>query len=207
MLLISTGDDLPGESRTGDGYRYRLVAGGGPTLDEAWLSPPRVGDHALEAALGDLASASGVRPGSVLAPFAIRWIVVRGDNPFAVAFTDQVDLTPIPAGPELTVFENEAVIPRVSVSDGSDWTWSYAAASGPAAPGARVRIADNADPRWRPDWQADEWANSTSAAAGVAEVATDPVARGAAWGALALLVLGLVGLAVPGGGSPEGEDR
>lgn len=202
VLLISTAGDLPGETRIGSGYDYRLLSGGGPTLDEAWLSPPRVGDRRLAAVLDQLATAEGVRPGSALAPFAVRWIVVSGDSPFTAAFTEQVDLASIPVGPDLAVFENQAVIPRVSVSAGPPWKWSYASASGPPSAQRRVRIADNADPRWGPDWRADDWANSVSAATGIATVEPDPVGRWSAWGAAVLLTVGLVGLVLPGRAKP-----
>lgn len=196
ILLLGDRGTMPGAVREGDGFVYRLVAGGGPTLDEAWLPTERVGDRALDATLARLALAEGVRPGAALAPFAIRWIVVAGDTPFTDAFTNQVDLAPVPLGPDLAVYRNEAAEPRATASDGSAWTWAYASASGPASDGARIRIADNADGRWRPDWVRDDWANSVSGRTGEAWVATDPLARTAAWAALGLAVFAVAGTAI-----------
>ena len=197
VLLVASGEVLPGAVREGDGFVYRLVDGEGPRLDEAWLPTERAGDRALDETLAEVVLAEGVRPGAALAPFAIRWIVVLGDTPFTEALANQVDLAPIPLGPGIAVYRNEAAMPRAAASDGSAWTWTYAAASGPASEGARVRIADNADRRWRPDWVRDGWANSVSARTGEVWFATDPAARAAGWAAVGLALAALAGVAVP----------
>ena len=69
---------ISGEVRSGPGFWYRLIDASGMTHDEAWLPEPREGDEALESALTAIAAGGELRPGEMLAPFAIDWLVIEG---------------------------------------------------------------------------------------------------------------------------------
>lgn len=188
VLLVGEPGALPGDERLGSGFAYRLVSGDGVTLDQAWLAPPRGGDRALAAALQDVGAGADLRPGEVLAPFAVRWVVV-GDS---VAFPERLvalDLVPKPLAPDVTVLENLAVTPRAVTDSGAVWEVSAGVAEGPADTG-RARIADNAAPGWGPDPGEDGWAITVSASDGRAEYGKDSLG----------LALGIVAAAVMGGG-------
>jgi hypothetical protein len=109
ILLVGPTQSLPGSSRSFEGVGYRLANATGITFDQAVLPPPIAEDIALEAALAEVASARSVRPGRLLAPFAIRWLVLLpGQTPFDEALSRQVDLVPLPVDPDLLVYENLA---------------------------------------------------------------------------------------------------
>jgi hypothetical protein len=170
-LLVGLPDSLPGDSRIGNGYAYRLVSGDSVTLAEARLAPPRTGDRALSDALSVIDRGDVLEPGMLLAPFAVQWVMVIDEVEFADVLSAQVDLTEVPLSEGVRVFRNEAFIPRISASPG-DWDAGYFGGSGPAGPGT-VRIADNASVRFGPGWSQDEWANRVSAAEGT--VTYEPV--------------------------------
>jgi hypothetical protein len=189
VLILAPEGELPGTWRQFGGGSYRLLAAGGPTFDQAWLPAVQLGDDALARALSEMSGASSVRPGAVLAPFAIKWVVVLpGENVFEEAFARQVDLAPRPVDPEFLVFENLAALPRGLGDDGSIWVWDGNGFAGRPGSG-RVHLAESASPSWGPDWAQEDWAGSVSAAAGIARYRPDPLWRGAAIGSLVLLVL------------------
>ena len=169
LLLIGPSDVMPGEfRRLEDGTAYRLV-GGLPTFPQAWLADERAGDAALAATLDSLAQGSELRSGEALAAFGVQWIVFTGDTPLTGVMTSQLDLRPLP---QLVyqVFESEVEAYRAVTSDGQAWTWDAPDYTGSATEGS-VRIAENADPRWEPEWQQTDWANELSTDAGLARFA------------------------------------
>jgi hypothetical protein len=189
VLVLGPEGDLPGTWRRFGGGSYRLLTAGGPTFDQAWLPTRQPGDDALAQVISEISHATTVRPGALLAPFAIKWVVVlAGENVFDEAFARQVDLALRPVDPEFRVFENLAAMPRGVGDDGSVWVWDGKGFAGRPGSG-RVRLAESASPGWEPNWRQEDWAGSVSAAAGVARYHPDPVLRGAAIGSLVLLVL------------------
>ncbi|HUG32456.1 MAG TPA: glycosyltransferase [Acidimicrobiia bacterium] len=149
--------EIPGESRPGPGFWYRVLDGQGTTHDEVWLPPGRDGDARLAAALGDIASGGELRPGEALAPFAIEWVVLEG--PIFVlddALTAQLDLVPTPLDPGSRVYENREAVP---LAGGDSIAWSR---SGTGFAGARtssdMRIAANYADGWQRGGTRDRWA-------------------------------------------------
>jgi GT2 family glycosyltransferase len=161
-LLIGPADTLPGEPRRlADGTAYRLVGGSVPYLDEAWPADPRLGDEALAELLEALAAGDELRPGEMLSPFAIRWVVFTGPSMLEPALTTQLDLQPLP-DLGYGVYENDELSPRAITESGRPWTYEYpvyVAPGGAAANEVAVRIAENADVRWGDDWEQVDWAN------------------------------------------------
>lgn len=195
VLLVGAPDDLPGEYREGQGYAYRLITGARPTLDQAWLAAPRIGDRALDAALLQLNRGVDARPGELLGDFAIRWLVVSSETPLSAVLTAQVDLAERQRMEGWTVYENLAYRPRIDGPD-AGWVSARASATGPVSDG-RVRLADNADPGWTPDWSQDDWANELSAQTGSITYAADGLRSSLAVGSLVVLIVA-GGLAVWG---------
>ena len=188
ILVVGDPADLPGDYRVGDGFAYRLINGGIPTLDQAHLPDPRVGDEALKSAIDEVMLGANPRPGTLLAPFAIRWVVILGDSPFANVMDAQVDLKPVPVTRNVAVFENLSVEARAVSNVGTVWTSGLVHATGPASTG-RLTIADNADPRWGPDWAQAGWSNEVSTAMGVTTYESDPLRLALAEVAAAFLAL------------------
>jgi hypothetical protein len=191
ILLVGEPADLPGTWRSGPGFAYRTVTGSTLTLDQAWMPPRRGGDDALRAALEEVMLGSGVRPGGLLGPFALRWVVVTGESPFEEAVTAQLDLRPQPLASGVGVYENLAFLPRAITDAGVAWEVGGGVATGPPAEG-RVRIADNLGPGWGPEAEADAWAISAAASAGRAAHDADPTGRMLGIAAAAVFVLGAV---------------
>lgn len=196
VLLVGLPESLPGEYRMASSYAYRLIWGSVPTLDQAGLAEAGPGDEALARALERIERADVARPGELLAPFAIRWIVVMDEVPLADALRSQVDLVKVPLEPEVEVYQNTAARPRAEADSGAVWVSSRTSAEGPAFTGS-VRFADNADPGWQPAWTRDGWANRLSGTEGLITYRPDPVGRSLAWLAAATVVLG-AGLAIWG---------
>jgi hypothetical protein len=189
-LLVGSPDSLPGDSRLGNGYAYRLVTGETLSSAEARLAPPRIGDRALDGALEVIDRADVLEPGRLLAPFAIQWVMVVDDVEFADLLVAQIDLTEVPLSPGVRVFRNESFVPRVS-GPSETWDASFAGGTGPAGSGT-VRLADNASIRFGPDWSQDDWANRVSAAEGQITYEPVPLRRSLAIAAGAVLVVALV---------------
>lgn len=192
VLLIGPGTSMPGEfRRMEDGTAYRLV-GGLPTFPEAWLSAERIGDRALGSSLQALADGSELRPGASLADFGVRWVVFTGETPLADMMTSQLDLRPLPQL-VFPVFESEVQASRAITDGGAPWMWEGPDYVGRPFEG-RVRLAENADPRWGPEpWEQLEWANEVGAETGVARFSGVPAFRfGAQFaGVLAVVLMGL----------------
>jgi hypothetical protein len=187
VLLIGAPEELPGDHRVGDGYSYRLLTGAEPTLDQGWLGTTRIGDRALDDALGVVNRGAGARPGELLAEFAVRWVVVSDAAPLLDVLQAQVDLAERPGLPGWSVYENLAARPRLEHPSGT-WTVDRTTAAGPASD-ARVRLADNADPGWTPEWTQSDWANEVSAEDGLLSYRPDPLRRWLAIASIAILVV------------------
>ncbi|MFQ5523152.1 MAG: hypothetical protein ACE5F5_06195 [Acidimicrobiia bacterium] len=197
ILVASTvRADIPGEARFGPGFYYRVVDGEEITLDEVWLPPPEAGDRALDAALTRIASGAELRPGELLAPFAIDWVVLSGPS-FRLddVFVAQLDLVDTPLYEELRVFENPSALPLAGTEGGLVWSRTGTGFSGDSGP-SRVRLAVSYDPGWSPDPQPAEWAVEVAATQGAATY-LGPVERvlwSAAAIAAAVAALTLIGL-------------
>ncbi len=189
VLIVARPEELPGGSRLAGDAAYRVVDGEQATLDQAYLPGPRIGDQALEEAIVSFAGASSIRPGADLARFGITWVLVLpGTTVLDDALTTQVDLAPRLVDPTSQVYENLAAVTRATADDGQPWSWDGRGYEGAQSP-ARVRLADNADPGWGPDWLPVDWANSVSASEGRATFAPNPAIRAAAWGSVAALLV------------------
>jgi len=186
LLVAPEQEDLPGTGLAGDGYWYRVVESPTPTLDQAWLSRPGLGDEALGATLQEFISDGELRPGEALAAFGIRWVVMVGSTPLDTAFDAQLDMKPL-AGLDYTVFESEVPSPVAVSTDGVPWSWNPPVFSGD--PAGRVILKINADPGWGPAWTQYEWANEIAGTDGVATFSADPLRRGFALAAGIYLIL------------------
>ena len=176
-LLIGTPESLPGDVRVGAGYAYRVVTAAEPTLAEARLPPMRIGDKALADVLAEIDLGDELRPGGLLAPFGIRWIVIMDQSSFADVLSAQLDLTEVPLTEGVRVFRNDEFEPRVVSTSGS-WDASFAGASGAPNASVQVRLADNASVRFGPDWSQDGWSNVVSGIDGEIRYDPDPLRRG-----------------------------
>lgn len=186
VLIVGTADQLPGDHRDGDGYSYRLITGADPTLDEAWLGATRIGDRALANTLAAVDAGADARPGELLAEYAIRWVVVADGTPMSDVLAAQVDLAERSRLEGWSVYENLAARPRLE-HPSSTWVMGRTVGAGPASD-ARIRLADNADPGWSPDWSQDDWANELSASAGEIVYQGDSLRRWLAIASLATVV-------------------
>jgi hypothetical protein len=195
VLLIGPAADLPGASRPLGPVAYRLIDGGGASLEQAYLPNFQAGDVALVQVIVDhLISGTDLRPGAALAEFGVGWVVVLPGADFDTQALDrQIDLALTPVDPELTVYENLAPSARALTDEGAVWDWDGRTYRG--EPAGRVRLADNPDARWGPDWAlAEGWANTVSGEEGEAVYTPDPLTRvaGLASGALLIVLVILV---------------
>lgn len=189
ILMVGPPETLPGDARRADGYGYRVVSAPLPSLPEAWLSAPRLGDLELDRTLQEFLSAGTLRPGAALAPFGIRWVVATGPNPIESAFAGQLDLRRLPLSPSYTVYSNEAAQPRAVAEDGTPWSWDAPDYRGPARAGSRVYLAENGDQRWGKGWSQAGWANEVDGDSGVVSFGGSARFRWLAWAAGIELVL------------------
>ncbi len=171
VLLIGELGSLPGDARTEANYEFRVATAPLPNLTEARLTPPGLGDQALEVVVEDIAAGRLLSPGKALAPFGIRWVVIEDGVLATGALTAQIDFNPVPVAEGITAFENLSAMPRAESTAGDEWELTAFSYRGPVG-GGRVRLAENAHPRWGPDWSQIDWANEVSASEGVA--AYDP---------------------------------
>lgn len=196
-LLIGPEGDLPGDARPlGAGTSYRLLSAPDPRLWEAWLSPSRVGDEALAAALSNVINGQTFRFGEDLAPFGVRWIVVLEGSNLDEVFESQLDLAPLGiAG--FAAYELENPVPRAVDATGRTWQWEGPDYTGPTGQ-QTVRIAENRDSRWGDQWEPDGWANVVTATEGRVSFGPVPMLRTAAivgLGWLGALILSSLGYA------------
>ncbi|MEE8405730.1 MAG: glycosyltransferase [Acidimicrobiia bacterium] len=169
ILVASTQrEDIPGEARPGPGFWYRLVDGQGMTSDEVWLPTPLPGDHELDTALERISSGGELRPGKLLAPFAIDWLILLGPT-FRLdeGFVAQLDLVPTPLEPDSRVFANPVSAPLADSGTESVWLRSGTGFVGEPGSG-RVSLAVNHDDGWSPEPGPHEWRATVSAVDGVA---------------------------------------
>lgn len=193
-ILIASGDrgEIPGEARPGPGFWYRTVDGTGMTLDEVWLPDGAGGDDALEAALERLSTGAELRPGSILAPFAIDWVVLVGPQ-FRLdeVLVAQLDMVPTPLDPDSRVFDNPLSEPLAAASDGQAWVRDGTGFAG--APGqGRVALAVNHDRGWSPAGEPMGWQSTVAAEDGAAVFAAGAADRWLALAGAILLALALV---------------
>ena len=190
ILLVGEHEaDLPGTSRSGDGYWFRVIGSPAPTLAQGRLTDPGLGDAALTTTMQDILSGE-LRPGEALAAYGVRWVVLIGTTPFDTAFDAQLDMKPLP-GLGFTVFESEVKSPVAESSNGLAWTWMPPRFEGD--PADRVLLKVNANSRWGPGWAQSEWANEVDGSQGVAEFTPDETLRLLAEvaGVYLLLLIGL----------------
>ena len=216
VLLIGPAADLPGASRSLGPVSYRLIDGSGATLEQAYLPILQAGDVELSRIIIDhLIRGVDLRPGAALARFGIGWVVVLPGADFdRQALDRQIDLSLTPVDPELIVYENLAGSARAVTDGGAIWLWDGQTYRGEPTDG-RVRLADNGDPRWEPDWaRAEGWASTVSGEDGEAVFTPDSLTRVAGLGAgallIALLLLILWGTRTPAKaklGRPRQEDQ
>lgn len=167
VLLASVDrSDLPGESRPGPGFWYRVVDAAPITHDQVWLSPSHQGDQEFEAVLHRISRGDELHPGAALAEFAIDWVVLEGEEfRLDTVLATQLDLARRMFDPETRVFEN--LVPRPLA--GSDTTmWQRSGAGFEGEPDTQIRIATIYDQGWRPAPVEDGWSVLVDATQGEA---------------------------------------
>ncbi len=192
VLVMSTDRGLiPGEARPGPGIWYRAVDGQGTTLDEVWLPEPQPGDVQLANAIDRIASGADLRPGELLAEFAIDWVVVEGtETPLDPILDSQVDLVPTPLVTDADVFENPRVDPLASVEEGVVWHREGTGFSGPASSGPAV-LRINYSHGWEPQPELEDWFTTVSGVGGRAVFSATGYLSYAPYAAAMLFVLAL----------------
>lgn len=195
LLVADNPQDLPGESRPGPGFWYRLIDSEGPTLDQAALGTASGGDAELRAVLGDIVSGGTLEPGRELAPFGIRWVVAVGEVALDLSgvLDAQVDLQPLPLANDMMVYDNTVTMSVAETDDGERWDRAGTGFGGTSS--SRVRLALPGDSRWGPDWQPDGWAGTVSGSTGKATFSGVPSTRATTLAGLLLLAGSLVALA------------
>jgi hypothetical protein len=133
VLYLGDPRVLPGAPHDlGDGIAYALTAPGVPHIGDRWTAPGTDADGELAAALTDVAGSATQRGGRLLAPYAVRYIVVphfdggqsTPDDPIEppVGLTDalgaQLDLRRLFTSPAFDVFENTAAFPGTASFSG-----------------------------------------------------------------------------------------
>ncbi len=116
-----------------DGVSWALVDDGDLDVRDRWVAPDTAAAALVNGALDEIASASTLRAGRLLAPLGIRYVVLpefdgivsTTEDPIAVAFglaeslDDQLDLASVTGGfPTLEIYENSAWLPTVSLLTG-----------------------------------------------------------------------------------------
>ncbi|MEN9507038.1 MAG: hypothetical protein RI958_2964 [Actinomycetota bacterium] len=111
------------------GVGVALTDGGDLDVADAWSAPPSEADDDVTAALDAIALGTTTRGGRLLAPFAVRYVVVpvvdgaasTNTDPLPLpaglidALGDQLDLAPVYSPPNFLVYENRAWVPIRSV--------------------------------------------------------------------------------------------
>lgn len=131
ILWIGAPDMVPGGGwEYSDGISVAITDDGAPTVRDRWVGAPSEVEAEVIAALGQMARGETVRGGRLLAPFAIRYVVVpvadgvRGtidtplDPPAGLTdvLDDQLDLSsPLTRPPHFLVYENVAAVPTRSM--------------------------------------------------------------------------------------------
>ncbi|HEX7097958.1 MAG TPA: glycosyltransferase [Acidimicrobiia bacterium] len=192
LLIAPDPYGLPGESRPGPGFWYRLIDSRGPTLDQAILPPPGEGDDALASTVELITSGATLRPGAELAEFGVRWLVGTDQTSELIGPTlqAQIDMNTFPFAERLVVFENTVVRPVAVTEGGVPWQAAGSGFRGDPTD-ERVLLAYNGDPGWGPDWQPDEWAGTVSGRDGEAVYRRVGVEAVLVWAGTVISVLGL----------------
>ena len=196
MLVISADRSLiPGEARLGPGFWYRTVDGGGMTLDEVWLPPPLEGDRALGDAIDRISSGAELRPGQLLAEFAIDWVVIEGPSlPLEEILERQLDLVPTPLASGSRVFENPK---SVALAGGGIGPWHRDGAGFVGVPGpGQIRLAVNYDQGWSPEAEKTGWAVEISATTGKTAFSSGDRVLLMAYGPALLLLVSLIAITI-----------
>jgi hypothetical protein len=149
VLLIGDARLLPVPSTEyRDGVSWAIVDDGPLDVRDRWMPPSNAAAALVTTALDEMASTSTLRAGRLLAPLAIRFVVIPEfdgvdstvNDPLPLptglvsALEDQLDLVALRPGlPTLETFENRAWIPRQAQLDA-------AAAGASDAAGAEVLV-------------------------------------------------------------------
>ena len=113
----------------GPGVAYAVTDGRSLEVDQTWGTPPRGGDDEIAAALRAIATGTTTRAGRLLAPFAVRYVIVpvvdgavsTDAHPLPLptglidSLGDQLDLAEAYSPPAFVVYENRAWLPLRSV--------------------------------------------------------------------------------------------
>ena len=168
VLLLGDEKPMPGGGYPlSDTLAFRVVSTPEPPITEAWTTPLRAGEIALQEALMDALAGGGFRLGEQLADFGIGWIVTFGSDPALGALEAQLDLIPL-AVPDVSAYQVERAAPRAIDTTGTEWQKTGSAYVGPT--GRRtVRLAENADARWGTEWEQSGWQNLVTESSGVIE--------------------------------------
>ena len=196
ILIISTDRSLiPGEAKPGPGFWYRTIDGAGMTLDEVWLPPPLDGDKALSDAIVRISSGAELRPGLLLAEFAIDWVVIDGPSLSLEEILErQLDLVPTPLAQGARVYENPRSVP---LADDGAGPWRRDGTGFAGEPGSeRVRLAVNYDRGWSPSPERVGWATTISSTTGLASFSNGDRALLMAYAPALLFLVALVAIAI-----------
>ena len=133
VLLIGDARLLPvPATRYRDGVAWAIIDDGPLDVRDRWMPPSNAAAELVTTALDEMASTSTLRAGRLLAPLAIRFVVVPEfdgvtstvGNPLPLptglvdALEDQLDLVAVRPGlPTLEAFENRAWIPTFAQLD------------------------------------------------------------------------------------------
>ena len=198
ILTVSPDRSLiSGEARPGPALWFRTIEGDGMTLDQVWLPDPLPGDAALGIAIDRIASGAELRPGELLAPFAIDWVVIDGlGSPLDQILPSQLDLVPKPLLTDSAVYENPAASPLVVADNGFVWERDGAGFAGVRSDSDRVKLAYNYDGGWAPDPGQVEWATTVAATEGLAWYQGSGLVLYLPIAAAILFVVALIGLIV-----------
>lgn len=180
---------IPGETRSGPGFWYRVLDGEGTTQDEVFLPDELPGDVALAEAVMDIAMGADLRPGARLAEFSIDWVVLEGPS-FRLddVLSTQLDLVPTPVDRSARVFQNLGSVP---LADAGPTIWTRDGAGFSGDPVDNVRLAVNHDSGWSPSSEVDGWAVVVDGNLGLASFVSGVATK--LWPALTI-VLSLVAL-------------
>jgi GT2 family glycosyltransferase len=183
---------VPGESRKGPGFWYRVLDGTGTTIDEVWLPPERSGDRKLSAVIDRIATGSVLRPGASLSEFGIGWIVVDGpESSLDRALMSQFDVVPLPFDTVVRVYENPTAVAIASTGDENVWVRDGLGWSGETGTG-QVTLAINYTSGWEPGGEQVDWYTTVASATGASTYPGHVVNTWLGYGSIAVLVGGLV---------------
>lgn len=168
LVATTQRDEVLGEARPGPGFWYRVVDGSGTTSDEILLPPALPGDQSLDDVVARIATGAELRPGELLAPFAIDWVVLFGPR-FRLddVFEAQLDLVPTPLDPVARVFGNPASAAMADAGFDAVWGRDGTGFAGESGSG-RVTLSVNHDAGWQPEPGPSEWKATVSGAEGAA---------------------------------------